>query len=296
MDSKETCRSQGWPGIGKGLQLMTTDPKKADVWMPIWIGSYLADTLELTTEQHGAYFLLLLAYWRKRAPLADNDDTLRSIAKLDKADWRKHRPVLSGFFKVGDGVWWHKRVEAELAAAEARTKKAAEKASKAAQARWSQQPEQSASNAPSMLGAFLKDMLDECPPPSPPPSEDIDPIGSHPSAEPLACPVEEIIALYHDAMPGNPRVKVVNAARRGAIKARWREAAALTCKPFGYSTRADGIAAWRAFFETCSQSAFLTGQTQPQPGKPPFFADIEFLTSPKGFANVLENKYHREFA
>ena len=117
-----------------------------------------------------------------------------------------------------------------------------------------------------------------------------------PAADPVACPAEEIVALYHDAMPTNPRCKVLNSARRGAIKARWLEASRLTCKPFGYNTRADGLDAWRTFFKTCNESAFLTGQASPQPGKPPFVADIDFLMSPGGFAKCLENKYHREAA
>lgn len=281
---------------------MAGDEKKADVWMPLWIGAYLADTMKLTTIQHGAYFLLLIAYWRERGPLKDDDDELRSVTKLERAEWKRIRPVLSTFFKVGNGVWWHKRVEAEIAAADKRSKAAAEKASKAAEARWGKGDKQPASNppinAPSMPEALPEEMRDECPPPSPlPPSEDIDPDGSHPSpSEPLACPVEEIIALYHDAMPDNPRVKVATQARRAAIKSRWREASRLTCKPFGYRTRDDGLAAWRAFFETCGESAFLTGKADPRPGKPPFIADIEFLMSPSGFAKCLENKYHRETA
>lgn len=117
-----------------------------------------------------------------------------------------------------------------------------------------------------------------------------------PAGDPLACPVEEIVALYHEAMPDNPRTKVVNQARKGAIRARWREASRLTCKPFGYASRADGLAAWRVFFETCNESLFLTGRTTSQPGKPPFLADIDFLMSPSGFAKILENKYHRELA
>ncbi|MFZ3017144.1 MAG: hypothetical protein WA056_01655 [Gallionella sp.] len=117
-----------------------------------------------------------------------------------------------------------------------------------------------------------------------------------PSGDPLVCPVEEIIALYHEAMPTNPRCKVTNQARKGAIKARWLEASRLTCKPFGYRTREDGLAAWRAFFETCNESLFLTGRAAAQQGKPPFVADIDFLVSPGGFAKCLENKYHREAA
>ena len=110
------------------------------------------------------------------------------------------------------------------------------------------------------------------------------------------CPAEEIIALYHEAMPENPKVKVLNAARRSAIRARWREAASLTCKPFGYSNRQDGLKAWREFFAVCAESDFLTGRVPPRPGYPAFVADIDFIMRPSGFASIIENKYHREIA
>ncbi len=114
------------------------------------------------------------------------------------------------------------------------------------------------------------------------------------AAQALSCPVDRIVDAYHQYMPSNPKCKVINAARRGAIKARWNEAAKLDCKPFGYSTVEDGLAAWGSFFATCAQSAFLTGRAEPQPGKPPFIADIDFLMAPSSFAKCLENKYHRE--
>ncbi|PLX76095.1 MAG: hypothetical protein C0607_06065 [Azoarcus sp.] len=112
----------------------------------------------------------------------------------------------------------------------------------------------------------------------------------------LACPVQEIVDLYHEHMPDNPRCKVLNDTRRRLIRARWKEAARLDCKPFGYATRADGLEAWRKFFATCAESDFLTGKAQPQHGKPPFVADVDFLMSSSGFARCLENKYHREVA
>jgi uncharacterized protein YdaU (DUF1376 family) len=143
--------------------------KKTDVWMPLWIGAYLADTMKLTTLQHGAYFLLLIAYWRERKPLADVDDELRSITKLERGEWKKARPVLAEFFKVADGVWWHKRVEAEIVAADARSKQAAGKASKAAQARWGNKSKYASADASSMPGALPEDLHDECPPPTPTP-------------------------------------------------------------------------------------------------------------------------------
>ena len=114
------------------------------------------------------------------------------------------------------------------------------------------------------------------------------------SAAQPQCPADDLINLYHELMPLNPPVKVLNDARRKAIRSRWKEAALLTCQPFGYANRQDGILAWRRFFEVCAESEFLTGRAKPTPGKPPFLADIDFLFSPSGFVRCLENKFHRE--
>jgi hypothetical protein len=108
----------------------------------------------------------------------------------------------------------------------------------------------------------------------------------------LTCPAQRILDLYHECMPNNPRVKVLNASRRRAAESRWREAAALTCNPFGYTTQAGGLEAWRIFFEICNESAFLTGKAPTSPGHENWKADFDFLTSPKGFAKALENRYH----
>jgi len=110
------------------------------------------------------------------------------------------------------------------------------------------------------------------------------------------CPTGKIVDLYHELMPNNPQVKVLNAGRRAAIAARWKEAAALSCEPFGYTNQADGLAAWRRFFEVCAESPWLTGRAPPSPGKRPYIADIDFIFSPGGFAKTLENKYHRDVA
>lgn len=109
-----------------------------------------------------------------------------------------------------------------------------------------------------------------------------------------ACPVGTLVDLYHECMPLNPQVKVLNDARKKAIRQRWKEAAAMDCKPFGYTTRSAGLAAWREFFMICAESDFLTGKAPAQPGKPPFVADIDFIMKPSSFAKTLENKYHRE--
>lgn len=86
---------------------------KPDTWMPLVIGDYLKDTTRLTTEQHGAYLLLIMNYWVEGPPQDDNDE-LAAITKMDAKTWRKNRDKLARFFAIVDGVWRHKRVDAEL--------------------------------------------------------------------------------------------------------------------------------------------------------------------------------------
>lgn len=143
--------------------------KKTDAWMPLWIGAYLADTQHLTRDEHGAYFLLMMAYWRNKGPLQDDDKRLASIVKASPKEWKALRQVMSEFFTVNDGSWRQKRIDAELAGAGDRQDAAQRKAKAAAEARWGKYPKQPPSNAPSMPQALPEDMHEECPTPSPTP-------------------------------------------------------------------------------------------------------------------------------
>jgi uncharacterized protein YdaU (DUF1376 family) len=110
--------------------------KKPDIWMPIYIGDYLADTGHLSTTQHGAYLLLLMHYWRKRE-LPDDDKQLAAIAKLPLRIWLDSKDTIQAFFFDG---WKHKRIEAELQRrAEVSDKRAAAGAKGGSRARSEQQ-------------------------------------------------------------------------------------------------------------------------------------------------------------
>lgn len=135
---------------------------KADVWMPLFIGDYLADTGRLTTEQHGAYFLLIMDYWRNGPP-PDDAGTLAQITRLSPDAWSNAQAKLMQFFSFEGGVWHHKRIDAELAAAKENKGKARAKAKAAADARWGKLP----IDAPSIAPSTPQAMLEECPSPSP---------------------------------------------------------------------------------------------------------------------------------
>lgn len=84
--------------------------------MPLYIGDYLQDTTRLTTEQHGAYLLLIMDYWIN-GPLPDCDASLSQVTRLQPAAWKKNKPALSRLFVITEGEWHHKRIEKELSAA-----------------------------------------------------------------------------------------------------------------------------------------------------------------------------------
>lgn len=138
---------------------------KTDIWMPLYIGDYLADTSRLTTEQHGAYFLLMMDYWRSGPP-PDDDGVLASICKCSVEAWTKIRQALQGFFTVIDGFWTHARIEKERTKAKKNSAVKSESGKIGAQKKWQKHNEMMANAmANGMANAYQTDA------PSPSPSK-----------------------------------------------------------------------------------------------------------------------------
>jgi uncharacterized protein YdaU (DUF1376 family) len=138
------------------------DMAKPDIWMPLYIGDYLADTMHLTTEQHGAYLLLIMAYWKNGGALSSNDSRLAATCRLSIDAWSMHKHTLASFFDTWSDpeLWILVRAEKEMEKAGNNQEKRTLRAQKAAAARWGID---ATSNAPSIQQA----MLNECPSPSP---------------------------------------------------------------------------------------------------------------------------------
>ncbi|SEJ55297.1 hypothetical protein [Frateuria terrea] len=105
--------------------------------------------------------------------------------------------------------------------------------------------------------------------------------GAKDAAQPASrCPLSQIVALYHELLPMCRAVEKLTDARAGYIRQRWRE-------------DLPTLEAWRNYFTDVSRSPFLTGRAPGRDGKPPFVADLEWLTRPGNFAKVAEGRYHR---
>lgn len=84
------------------------------IWMPFYVSDYLSDTTHLTTMEHGAYLLLILAYWKRGSALPEDDEYLRRICKLSRKNYTTVKESVFQLFELRDGFWTHKRLEKEI--------------------------------------------------------------------------------------------------------------------------------------------------------------------------------------
>jgi uncharacterized protein YdaU (DUF1376 family) len=248
---------------------------KADIWMPVYIGDYFADTMHLTAEQHGAYLLLLFTYWKRRKPLPNDNAFLSNAARLSTDAWSIHRAVLEEFFDTSSGnAWVHHRVEQELEKAGEKKQKAVEKAKKAAESRWG--------NATSNATSINQAMLEQCPSPSPSPIKDIPPDpqggGGRRKVKIDETPYEQIRQSFETHLPMLPQPKPVDEwtdGRKSQVRARHTEK----------KGKADF---WDRYFSYVAKSAFLTGNTPEN-----FEARLDWLIKPANMQKVCEGNYHK---
>jgi uncharacterized protein YdaU (DUF1376 family) len=107
-------------------------------WMPLYVGDYLADTLDLDAEQHGVYLLLLMMMWRRSdGALPDDMDFIKRSLSACADGMHGNRfnrlvpPLLGRFFRLDeDGNYRHKRLEKEREKADKFSEKQREKVGK----------------------------------------------------------------------------------------------------------------------------------------------------------------------
>lgn len=260
---------------------------KVDIWMPLYVADYLSATSRLTTEQHGAYLLLLMDYW-KNGPPPDNDGVLAQITKLSPDGWSNARTMLQGYFQQQSGQWLHSRVEQELAKANHNKEVNSRRGKAGADARYGKK------DAPTMLEASLAHSTSPSPSPSPLSSSsiktDICPPAGGPEVKIPDCNHQGVIDLYHQQLPTLRRVEVWNATRQSYLRQRWREVATELGKDKPATVSA--VLEWfDDFFGHINKSKFLVGKVNNKDGRA-FTADLEWILKPSNFAKIVEGKYH----
>lgn len=82
--------------------------------MPLYVADYLGDTQHLSTEQHGAYLLLLMAMWRSGGRLPNDVTKLSRIVRLSPARWARIADDVMAFFDVSGGDVTQGRLASEI--------------------------------------------------------------------------------------------------------------------------------------------------------------------------------------
>lgn len=123
--------------------MATKKPPKHDTWMPLYVSDYLADTMHLNAEQHGAYLLLLMAAWKADGKLPHDTGTLQQITRMTAQQWSRAEPILMRFFFVTEDFWIHNRVRTELEKAKENVDKKSKAGKVAAAKRWGIEPQES---------------------------------------------------------------------------------------------------------------------------------------------------------
>ena len=73
-------------------------------FMQLYPADYLSDTLDLTTEQHGAYLLILMTMWQHDAKLPSDPAKLARIARMTPAKFKAVWSEISRFFTDDGGI------------------------------------------------------------------------------------------------------------------------------------------------------------------------------------------------
>ena len=259
---------------------------KVDIWMPLYVADYLSATSRLTTEQHGAYLLLLMDYW-KNGPPPDNDGVLAQITRLSPSAWSNARTMLEAFFQVQSGQWSHHRVDEELAKANHNKEVNRRRGVAGAAAKYGKK------DAPTMLEASLGDSTSPSPSPSPISSSSSSIKEGKPSlstAKLMACPQEEILKLWAKHLPHLAQPRSWEGTRRANTKQRWNQASRPSAySPEGYSNEADGIRWWNSFFAYIARDTSLSNgfETAGRTWRP----DLEWVMNATNFQKIIDGKY-----
>lgn len=130
---------------------------RPDTWMPLKIGPWTKKTARLSAAERGAYMELLLAYWVGGPLPADDEDTLKRLARCTDKEWRAVRGKVLAYFTRDGDVLRQSRADEEMAEANQRYERRASAGKAGGKAKAKQTAKQNPSNATAEPQASYKE-------------------------------------------------------------------------------------------------------------------------------------------
>ena len=104
-------------------------------FMQLYVSDFIGDTLHLSTEQIGAYMLLLMAMWNAGGKLPNDDAKLARVVRMSVKKWLAIKHDLLGFFDVDGAEISHNRLTKELQKSERKSQSRADAGAKGGSAK-----------------------------------------------------------------------------------------------------------------------------------------------------------------
>lgn len=230
-------------------------------FMPLYTSDYLGDTGHLSTEEHGAYLLILMQMWNAGGTLPSEARKLARVARCSTKKWLSMADTILAFFDDDGDEISSARLSKERQKVEAKTEVRRAAGAKGGAAKALKTKKSAVANATAK--------------PCHSPEPYISTTGVVDTSEDLTEAFEayQKVAKRLKADNGDqkvwPLVEKFTPARRARLKARIKE---------------HGLPAWGTVLRKASASAFCTGSSG-------WVADFDFLTSQSGFIKTLEGNY-----
>lgn len=253
-------------------------------YMQLYVADYLADTQHLTTEEHGAYLLLLFSYWQTGKAL--RHDRLAPVARLSNERWIDVKESLREFFFEDGNQWIHFRVEADLEAVNSKSIKASGAGKASARARAARKQEVSQGNPTNVERTIERTLnhtdteaeTDKEKNPCDQQAESLDLLGATPEKKSVQVhiPYDKILAAFREKLPSFPQPRKLDADRMKAVRLIWMKEPEYGSLDF-----------FERYFGYVSESPFLMGEKDWKS------CNFDWIFNAKNFRKIVEGTYHK---
>jgi uncharacterized protein YdaU (DUF1376 family) len=260
-------------------------------------GDYLRDTSRLNLTEHGAYTLMMDYYYAEEKPLPlDHEELFTMVRAMRQEDRAAVEKVLGLYFTRRVDGYHQKRIDHEIEISKsARTNGKNGGRPKTTKATEPVTEQLTGTVTEPVTGKGTTgntgDAGGEGGGLGHPPTTNLQPPASNPQPPPKespaeagapAVPFQSIVDLFNEHMVHLPKVREITAKRKNAMRGAWQAGKARQSMRF-----------WTAYFEECSEDAFLNGTGPYGKGHENWRPDFDYLMRPDVITRTYEKALSR---